>query len=131
MRDSIIFNGRRSKQVYTELQFCISAQMWRFQLKFATFFFAAFCRVFFHSPKSKSLYSVFLRGSPMKKYTLGMAFIAYSLSYSITPCPLTPNVDGVYEIGTYEQLKQVALCPLDGTYRLIANIDASASASEN
>lgn len=66
----------------------------------------------------------------MKKYTLGLALMAYSLSYSITPCPLTLNAEGVYEVGTYEQLKQVALCPLDGTYRLTADIDASASASE-
>lgn len=67
----------------------------------------------------------------MKKFTLGLALMAYSLSFSKTPCPLTLNAEGVYEVSTYEDLKQVAQCPRDGIYRLTADIDASASASEN
>lgn len=68
----------------------------------------------------------------MKKIFFGVALAAYSTAFSLEPpCTLTPNSEGVYEVANYEQLKVVPYCPLDGTYRLVADIDASASATQN
>jgi len=48
-------------------------------------------------------------------------------------CPLASNSNGELLIGDYASLKQleIGVCPLNATYRLTNNIDASGSATEN
>ena len=68
----------------------------------------------------------------MKKILFGFALAAYSTAFSLEPaCTLTPNSEGVYEVANYEQLRVVPYCPSDGTYRLVADIDASPSVTQN